>query len=338
MEEERTMEGAITGFLDYLQAEKGFSPNTIVAYRNDLSQLLGFIRSQHDGSAWPPPEYWGTVNASAIQGYYGHLQARGYAQTTVARKIASVKSFFNFLAHEQLIHANPTDGFASPGVRRALPKTVTPVEVGELLEQSAKRETPEARRDWTMLTLLYATGMRVTELVKLNVEDVILDSTYPYVRCVGRGARSRMIPLSAESIEPVHEYLNGARDRIVRRAGEPALFLNHRGERLTRQGFWLILKGYVRAANLREEITPHMLRHTFATHMLQSGRLNLRELQEFLGHASITTTQVYTQVAEQAAPPVVQDKASTPVSPAVVGSQPAARASAAPVKAGNRRN
>src|SRR5581483_1437943 len=133
-----------------------------------------------------------------------------------------------YLVNEKLVAINPTNGFSSPGIRRALPKTVTALEVGELLEQSSKRDTPEARRDWAMLTLLYATGMRVTELVKLNVDDVVLDSTEPHVRCLGRGARPRLIPLSGEFMEPVAQYVNNARDRIVRRPTEQALFVNRR--------------------------------------------------------------------------------------------------------------
>lgn len=323
------MERAITQFLEHLQADKGFSPNTIVAYKNDLNQLVLFIRSQLNGN-WPPATEWNVVDAPMVRDYYTNLQGRRYAPTTIARKIASVKSFFHFLVSEKFVVANPTHGFTSPGIRRALPKTVTANEVGELLEQPALRDTPEAKRDWAMLTLLYATGMRVTELVKLNVEDVILDAAYPYVRCMGRGARPRLIPLSAEAIEPLQQYLNQARDRIVRRPSENALFLNRRGERLTRQGFWLILKGYVKTAGLRAEITPHMLRHTFATHMLKSGRLNLRELQEFLGHASITTTQVYTQVQDSGpgdGPGVLPGPVMTPGSPEVArrAAQPATR-------------
>lgn len=323
------MERAITQFLEHLQADKGFSPNTVVAYKNDLSQLVSFIKAQLNGS-WPPATMWNIVDAAMIRQYYGSLQGRHYAPTTIARKIASVKSFFHFLVSEKMVVANPTHGFTSPGVRRALPKTVTAGEVGELLEQSAQRDTPEAKRDWAMLTLLYATGMRVTELVKLNVDDVILDAAYPYVRCLGRGSRPRLIPLSAEAVEPLQQYLSRARDRIVRRPGEGALFLNRRGERLTRQGFWLILKGYVKAANLRAEITPHMLRHTFATHMLKSGRLNLRELQEFLGHASITTTQVYTQVADGGAPGEGPIVAVPGAGPGLKPGVPAASRSAAP--------
>lgn len=293
------MEDAITQFLEHLQRDKGFSPNTLVAYRNDLEQLLSYHRDNSSIAV----TLWSSVTPDAVKAYFRELQERHYAPATVARKIASVKSFFHYLASDHLIPSNPTEGVASPGVRRALPKTISAGEVGELLLQPSKRDTPEARRDWAMLTLLYGTGMRVTELVKLNVDDLKLEDQSPAVQCVGRSARPRLIPLRPESIEPLQEYLSNARDRLVKGPKEMALFVNRRGERLTRQGFWLILKNYVKAANLRIEITPHMLRHTFATHMLKSGNLNLRELQEFLGHASIATTQVYTQVQEPAATP-----------------------------------
>jgi len=294
------MEDDISRFLNHLQRDKGFSPNTLVAYRNDLEQLLAHHRGSYT-DAWPPATRWGSVTAESVRSYFRDLLDRHYAPATIARKIASVKSFFHYLASDKSIPSNPTEGVASPSVRRALPKTISAGEVGELLLQPSKRDTPEARRDWAMLNLLYGTGMRVTELVKLNVDDLTMEQNDPAVRCLGRAARPRLIPLRPEAIEPLQEYLSIARDRLVKSPKEGALFVNRRGERLTRQGFWLILKNYVKAANLRIEITPHMLRHTFATHMLRSGRLNLRELQEFLGHASIATTQVYTQVQEPVA-------------------------------------
>ncbi len=294
------MQDDISRFLEHLQRDKHFSPNTLVAYRNDLEQLLAHHRENCAG-VWPPASRWGSVTVESVKGYFRDLQDRHYAPATVARKIASVKSFFHYLTTDNSIPSNPTEGMVSPGVRRALPKTITAGEVGELLLQPSKRDTPEARRDWAMLNLLYGTGMRVTELVKLDVDDLTMEENNPAVRCLGRAARPRSIPLRSEAIEPLQEYLSGARARLVKTPKERALFVNRRGERLTRQGFWLILKNYVKAANLRIEITPHMLRHTFATHMLRSGRLNLRQLQEFLGHASIATTQVYTQVLEPVA-------------------------------------
>ena len=292
------MEDTVTHFLDYLQRERSFSANTVAAYRNDLVQLKDFLLEQgvqvHNGHG----EAWETVKSATVQAYITDLKSKTYSQATVARKIASVKSFFHFLQEKGHVHADPTEGLSSPGVRRALPKTVLSSEMAELLAQPLRKDSPESRRDWAMLSLLCATGVRVTELIKLNTDDLVMDANFPYVRCVGRGAKPRLIPLESDVMAVLQEYVTTARDRLVRHPDELALFLNRRGERLTRQGFWLILKGYAKAAGIKSEITPHILRHTFATVMLQSGKLNLRELQECLGHASITTTQVYTQLPQ----------------------------------------
>lgn len=182
-----------------------------------------------------------------------------------------------------------------PRVGKTLPKAITPNEIDELLEQPARRSTPEARRDRAMLELLYATGVRVTELVSLDMSNLNLDPRSPYVRCVGKGAKERSIPIHDHALEALVNYLEEGRPLLVRERNEPALFVNRRGERLTRQGFWLILKGYARSANLSKEITPHTLRHSFATHMLRGG-MPLRNVQEMLGHANISTTQVYTHL------------------------------------------
>ncbi|MCI0818259.1 MAG: tyrosine-type recombinase/integrase, partial [Chloroflexi bacterium] len=164
--------------------------------------------------------------------------------------------------------------------------------------QPARRATPEAKRDRAMLELLYATGMRVTELVSLDVSSVTADENNPFVRCMGKGAKERTIPIHDQAFEALTDYLDEGRPVLIRGKVEPALFLNRRGDRLTRQGFWLILKGYARAANLGEDVTPHTLRHSFATHMLRGG-MPLRNVQEMLGHANISTTQVYTHLTSE---------------------------------------
>jgi integrase/recombinase XerD len=212
--------------------------------------------------------------------------------------VAAIRSFFGFLAAEGILANNPTEGLASPRVGKMLPKAITPNEVDELLEQPCKRSTPEAKRDRAMLELLYATGMRVTELVSLEVSSVNVDGKNPSVRCTGKGAKERIIPIHEQANEALTEYLTEARPLVVRNKNEKALFVNRRGDRLTRQGFWLILKGYAKAANLRDDVTPHTLRHSFATHMLRGG-MPLRHVQEMLGHANISTTQVYTHLASE---------------------------------------
>lgn len=281
------MRESLDEFLNFLAVEKGASSNTIAAYKNDLQQLADFI-GQNGAS-------WSALDRSAIQDFILDLKQRGYTETSVARKVAAVRSFFAFLAAEGTVPSNPTEGLSSPRVGKSLPKAITPNEVDELLEQPSRRATPEAKRDRAMLEILYATGMRVTELVSLDVDNLNLDPRSPYVRCLGKGAKERTIPIHDQAMEALTDYLDDARPALVRNRDERALFLNRRGERLTRQGFWLILKGYAKSANLSADITPHTLRHSFATHMLRGG-MPLRNVQEMLGHANISTTQVYTHL------------------------------------------
>jgi len=293
------MNDPLDEFLSFLSAEKGASNNTVAAYRNDLRQLITYMKPKEDGET-PNGDGkgWEKVDRMIIQDFILDLKNRKYAETTVARKVAAIRSFFSFLESEGMIAGNPTEGLASPRVGKMLPKAISPNEVDELLEQPCKRSTPEARRDRAMLELLYATGMRVTELVSLDLVSLNLDPENAYVKCSGKGAKERIIPIHEQAAEAVQDYLDEPRPMLVRNKNEKALFVNRRGERLTRQGFWLILKGYARAANLREDVTPHTLRHSFATHMLRGG-MPLRHVQEMLGHANISTTQVYTHLTTE---------------------------------------
>ncbi len=284
------MDDSVGQFLQFLAVEKGASQNTIAAYRNDIQQFAAFTAGLRNGKGWA------AIDRTTVLDYMLDLQRKKYAEATVARKVAAVKSFFAFLTAEGLIPQDPTESLASPRVGKSLPKAISPQQVDELLEQPLRRNTPEAKRDKAMLELMYATGMRVTELVSLDLDSVVLRGAQPYVRCVGKGAKERSIPIHEHAAEAVQQYLLEARPRLVRSRAERALFVNRRGERLTRQGFWLILKSYARAANLPEPITPHTLRHSFATHMLKGGA-PLRSVQELLGHANISTTQIYTQLA-----------------------------------------
>lgn len=286
------MDEATSQFLNFLAVEKNASTNTIAAYRNDLSQLQRYAKEKvGDGN-------WAKMSQEHIVGYVASLRDRGYKDATVARKVAASKSFFGFLASEGMIENDPTEHLKSPQVGKSLPRALTPQEVDELLEQPGRRNTPEARRDKTMLELLYATGLRVSELVALDVHDVALESDPVTVRCTGKGDHDRIRPLHQRAVDELRQYIFHVRPRLVRNRREVALFVNRRGERLTRQGFWLILKNYAREAGLDKTITPHTLRHTFATHML-SGGMPLRNVQEALGHASISTTQIYTHLTDQ---------------------------------------
>lgn len=230
------MDSRVNDFLEFLSVEKGASTNTIAAYRNDLGQLEEFINAKRDSASIE----WGGIQQDIILDYILDLKSHSYAEATVARKVAAVKSFFTFLQAEGQLKSNPTEALASPKVGKTLPKPLTVQEIDELLEQPARRSTPEARRDRAMLELMYATGLRVTELVSLDLKDVQQDVENPHVRLVGKGNRERQLPLFDTAAQEVVEYIKTARLRLVGNRKETALFVNRRGERLTRQGFWLI--------------------------------------------------------------------------------------------------
>ena len=288
------MKEDINGFLNYLAVEKGFSENTLAAYHNDLYQLANFVDEEAVRCGSIPS--WVGFSRQGMLSYLLNLKERGYAATTVARKVAAAKSFFSFMVAEGNIRDNPTQNISSPKVGKSLPRPISYSQAMLLLEQPAKLSTPEAKRDKAMLELLYASGMRVSELVSLNLGNV--DTEGGSVRCFGKGHKERVIPIAPRAALTVKEYLQEARPHLAHNDTEKALFLNRRGERLTRQGFWQILKGYAKSAKLDTDVTPHTLRHSFATHML-SGGADLRSVQELLGHANISTTQVYTHLTTE---------------------------------------
>ena len=288
------MKEEIKSFLNYLTVEKGFSENTTAAYQNDLHQLVGFVGEEAAKSGITPS--WAGFNRDGMMSYMLDLKERNYAAATIARKVAAARSFFGFMVAEGIIKADPTENMSSPGVGKALPRPISISQVRSLLEQPARLSTSEARRDKAMLELLYASGMRISELVSLNQGDVDMDGGY--VRCFGKGHKERIIPIHEQAARMVREYTEEVRPKLLRNKSEQALFLNPRGERLTRQGFWQKLKEYARTANLDTKISPHTLRHSFATHMLNGGA-DLRSLQELLGHANISTTQVYTHLTTE---------------------------------------
>ncbi len=279
------MEQALQGFLNHLTVEKGASPHTVAAYRNDLGQLLEFAEGAR-------------VSPRLLSDYVIALQERGYSNTTVARKIASVKSFFNFLLEEGEVKEDPTENLSSPRTGRSLPKPLSEEDILRLLEEPFKSNSPEGLRDGAMLELLYASGLRVSEMINLNVRDVNIDEQY--LRCMGKGSKERVVPLYDEVVEVVRYYVTNGRPELLADSNrnEQALFLNRHGDRLTRQGFWFILKNHAINAGIVQRITPHTLRHSFATHLLAGGA-SLRNVQEFLGHASIATTQIYTHITSE---------------------------------------
>lgn len=298
------MNERIDAFLAYLDAERSLSPNTISAYRNDLLQFADYLSGEaarQGGKDFA----MSTIDRDLITTYFLHLRDRGYSAASIARKTAALRSFFQYLRRKGEVNSDPTQGIGSPDVKKPLPRTVQDDQVNALMTFLALRQTPEGIRDHAMLRLLSATGMRVGELVMVDVGDI--DFPSGRVRVVGRGNRERSLPLDQVTLDSIRRYLDQARPFLTRNTPqENALVVNQRGLRLTRQGFWLIMKGLVRDAGLPAIMTPHMLRHSFATHQIGEG-LELEELRKLLGHASIATTQIYTQLASANAPDRDQD-------------------------------
>jgi len=275
---------AIDAFTEFVREEKGFSANTLSAYRNDLNQFVDFVESG-DGEGEPP-------DRAMIVNFMSHLREREYAASTIARRMAAVKSFFHYLREQGAIKDDPTHALQAPKVGKYVPRSISKEEMEQLLLQP-KATSAMGKRDRAMLELIYATGMRVTELVSLDVGNVDLE--VGQVICRGRGSRNRVIPASRSSMAAVEMYVEKGRPTLLRGLGATdALFLNHHGVRITRQGFWLIIKGYAGQAGIESPITPHVLRHSFATHRLRDGQ-DLKSVQELLGHASISTTQIYAE-------------------------------------------
>jgi len=282
------MEQQLLAFLEYLQTEYKYSNNTTAAYRNDLTQFMHFIQNgQYD------VQKWDDVSADIINNYVGYMKEQAYASSSVARKVAAVKSFFNFLQQSDIISGNPTTNIESPKVKKRLPKTLSSADVEKLLAAPTKKRSPKNLRDMALLNILYSTGMRVTEVVSLQLDDVDLDKEVLY--CATKDDQKRELPFDDVTRQILATYLEEGRPYLVKDKEETALFLNHRGQQLTRQGLWLIIKAYAKEVNLSTDVTPHTLRHSFAAHKLDSGS-NLQEVQRLLGHANISTTQIYTQL------------------------------------------
>jgi len=284
------MEEDIKLFLNYLAGEKK-SKNTLAAYNNDLNQLADYAKSEGSVAGFGPSEP--RLSAHLLSGYLQSLRGRKYKPSTVARKIAAAKSFLKFMVNRGRLRGDLAPSLASPHVSKPLPRLLSVSEVRRLLTEPAKLSATDAKRDKTMLELLYATGLRASELMALNIKDVDLKKST--VRCSGSGSRVRVIPIDQPVARLVKEYIDVVRPELLNDEKEIALFLNRRGERLTRQGFWQILQGYADKVGLSGKVTPRSLRHSFAVHKLKSGA-DLQAVQELLGHAHISTTRVYTHV------------------------------------------
>ena len=273
----------IDAFLQYLTKQKGYSQNTVAAYRNDLTQMVAFITAEQARGII-------TSYDGLLKSYLLKLKEKRYSVATTARKVASAKSFFKFMVDSGRMRENPTQNLPSPQVSRHSLNFLSPSEYQKLLAEPAKLSTPEARRDVVMLELLYATGLRISELVSLNVKNIDLAQNYVHINS------KRQVPFDHRLSLILGNFLRSDRLDLLYNEKEEALFLNRRGTRLTRQGFWQIIKGYASKARLGGKVTPQALRHSFARRKLQGGT-ELRQLQQLLGHAYISSTRVYKEPA-----------------------------------------
>jgi integrase/recombinase XerD len=270
----------------YLAEEKHASQNTVSSYLRDVTQFAEYLESSHDCSL-------ADANSDLVRSYMNWMQGRGKSAASVTRFLASVKSFYNYLISTGDMQTNPAKGVTAAKVERKYPEILTSKEVELFLEQPQCVDA-KGFRDHAMLELLYATGIRVSELISLNVDDLNLAAGF--IRCESRG-KERIIPLYQTAVKALQDYVKNIRPQLVADEDEEALFVNMNGERMSRQGFWKIIKYYQAKAGIEKDITPHTLRHSFAVHLLENGA-DLRAIQEMLGHADISSTQIYTHVVK----------------------------------------
>ncbi len=281
------MESQIRSFLNYLRVEKGLSDNTIQAYRRDLEKFSGFAQTRGLTAA--------SVSRGDIVDFLGTLYRKGLDSRSVARHLVTVRHFFRYLLIEEAIQEDPAANIESPKFRQTLPDFLSLEEVDQLLHQP-DAETMIGQRDQAMIELMYSTGLRVSELCNLRVGDVQMDAGC--LRCVGKGNKERIVPVGRQALASVQRYLRESRPQLLQGGSPPYLFLNRRGGKVSRISFWKTLGDYGRKAGLRKALAPHMLRHSFATHLLDRGA-DLRSVQMMLGHSDISTTQIYTHVVEE---------------------------------------
>lgn len=273
-------------FLEFLSIEKGLSANTLLSYRRDLRKLGSFLKKEKLA--------WESAREEDLARFIQDQSRAGLSARSIARLVSAFKSFYKFLALDGVIKKSPAANLAAPSTWLSLPKFLTVKEVELLLRQPDEKE-PRGVRDKAMLELLYASGLRVSELVGLTVKD--LNLTEGFLLCRGKGGKERIVPLGGKARKAISRYLAEVRPLLLKKPAD-FLFLTRRGGRFTRQGFWKALKEYARRAGLASKITPHVLRHSFATHLLERGA-DLRSVQMMLGHSQITTTQIYTHVSRE---------------------------------------
>jgi len=280
------MEKQLNLFFGFLENDKKVSSNTLQSYKRDLKQFSKYIQEN--------AKDYSQITDEGIKEYINYMQEIGKKPSTISRGLASIRSFYQYEAKNKNVEKDPTEGIQSPKIEKRVPSVLTSNEVALLLEQP-KNIDLKGIRDKAMLEFAYATGMRVTEIISLNVEDVNLETGY--VTCKS-GKKERTVPVGNMSLKALKDYIINARATMIKDEDEKALFVNVNGQRLTRQGFWKIIKYYKEQAHIEKEITPHVLRHSFATHLLQNGA-DLKSIQTMLGHSDILSTQIYMQFQDE---------------------------------------
>ena len=280
------MEEQLNLFFGFLENDKKVSNNTLQSYKRDLKQFEKYIIDNGKD--------YSKITDEDIKKYIEHMQEIGKKPSTISRGLASIRSFYQYEAKNKRVEEDPTEGIQSPKIEKRVPNVLTSKEVALLLEQP-KNIDLKGIRDKAMLEFAYATGMRVTEIISLNIEDVNLEQGYATCR---NGKKERTVPIGNMSLKALKEYVQNARGIMIKNEDEKALFVNVNGQRLTRQGFWKIIKYYKEQAHIEKDITPHVLRHSFATHLLQNGA-DLKSIQTMLGHSDILSTQIYMQFQDE---------------------------------------
>jgi integrase/recombinase XerD len=272
-------------FLDYLSVERGLSTNTVVSYENDLNAYINFLTQRHRDTL-------SQTTKNDIVNFMLYQKDKGLSTNSIARRLAAIKVFYRFLVRERILKTDPTSLVDSPKLWKKIPETLSLNEVDALLNQPNIREKLGIR-DKAILETLYATGMRVSEAANLKVDNVNLD--IGFLRCIGKGNKERVIPLGKKAVGSIKRYLEMSRPKLLKKKESEFLFLNRFGKKISRQSLWKIIKRYAKEARIKKPIRPHILRHSFATHLLERGA-DLRSVQEMLGHSNISTTQVYTHI------------------------------------------
>ena len=280
------MEEQLNLFFGFLENEKKVSANTLQSYKRDLKQFEKYLETSG--------EKYKDLTDEGIKDYIKYMQNEGKKPSTISRGLASIRSFYQYEAKNKVVEKDPTEGIQSPKIEKRVPSVLTSNEVALLLDQP-KNVDLKGTRDKAMLEFAYATGMRVTEIISLNVEDINLETGYATCK---NGKKERTVPIGEMSLKALKDYMLNARNTIIKDDNEKALFVNVNGQRLTRQGFWKIIKYYKEQAHIDKDITPHVLRHSFATHLLQNGA-DLKSIQTMLGHSDILSTQIYMQFQDE---------------------------------------